>query len=92
MTRYCQVEPPEGGAAAVGHRFQRPGQLAAGIRVVDASDEQGQARPGAILARAVVTVVVWGETESDVDGEPADETLGDDLSLVLVQVASGKGL
>jgi hypothetical protein len=42
--------------------------------------------------RSVAAVVVGGETHAHLDRKLADQSLGDDLSLVLVQVASGKGL
>ena len=43
-------------------------------------------------ARGVAAVVVGCETDAHLDRKLADQPLGDDLSLVLVQVASGKGL
>ncbi len=37
-------------------------------------------------------MVVGGETDAHLDGKLADQPLGDNLSLVLVQVASREGL
>ena len=79
-----------GWRAVVGHGLQRPRQLAASIRVVNAPNEQGQARALAPSRSAgcVAAVVVRGEADADLYRKLADQPLGDDLSLVLVQVAS----
>ena len=69
-------------------------QFVAGIRVVNAADKQGQAGPLVVPTRVwcVAEVVIGGEADAHFDRELADQPLGNDLSLVLVQVARGKGL
>jgi len=37
-------------------------------------------------------VIIWGEADAHFDRKLADQPLGDNLSLVFIQVASGKGL